>query len=101
MRWRRCIRSSTSHRFNGLPLARFDLMRLAAARLRVTWRMVTAYTFAAAAIKAAIRVCDADHCAVRVLLVVIVDGYNGVCGPADTNHGACADANTTVKPLLY
>ena len=67
------------------------------ARLRVMWHITMAYTFAAAAIKAVIRVCDADHCG---SLVVIVDGYNGVCGPAHTNHGACADANTTVKPLL-
>ena len=81
-------------------LSRFDRVRLDEARLRVMWHITMAYTFAAAAIKAAIRVCDADHCAVRVLLVVIVDGYNGVCGPADTNHGACADANTTVKPFL-
>ena len=62
MRWRRCIRSSTLHLFNGLPLARFDLMRLDDARLRVTWRMATAYTLAAAAIEAVIWVCDADHC---------------------------------------
>ena len=62
MRWRRCIRSSTSHLFIGLPLARFDLMRLDDARLRVTRRMATAYTFSAAAIEAVIWVCDADHC---------------------------------------
>ena len=63
MRWRRCIPTSTLHLFIGLLLARFDLMRLGDARLRVAWRMATAfYTFAAAAIKAAIWVCDADHC---------------------------------------
>jgi hypothetical protein len=62
MRWRRCIRSSTLHLFIGLPLECYDLMRLDDARLRVTSRLATAYTFAAAAIEAVIWVCDADHC---------------------------------------
>ena len=60
--------------FVKLPLSLFDLMQLDGDRLRVTWRMAMAYTFAAAAIRATIRVCDADHCGFVCLLVAVIDG---------------------------
>ena len=51
-----------NHLFFGVPHWRFDIMRLVTERLRVTWRMAMAYAFAAAGIKAMVRICDADHC---------------------------------------